>query len=72
VTRILVTGGVAANSRLRAAFESAANEERWTLLRADRRWCTDNAAMIGYVAVQRIRRGERSPLDVDANPGMHL
>jgi len=72
VTRVIVTGGVAANSGLRAAFEARAAVEGWTLLRADRRWCTDNAAMIGYVATQRLRRGERSPLDVDAHPGMRL
>ena len=70
--RVLVTGGVAANSRLRSAFEEAAESEGWELLSAERRWCTDNAAMIGYVAGQRLLRGERSPLDVDANPGMRL
>ncbi len=71
-SRIIVTGGVAANSRLRSAFEEAAASQGWELLRAERKWCTDNAAMIGYVAAQRLKRGERSPLDVDANPGMRF
>ncbi len=72
VDRVIVTGGVAANSRLRSAFAEAAEADGWTLVSAERRWCTDNASMIGYVAVQRMRRGERSALDVDANPAMRL
>lgn len=70
INRLVLTGGVAANSRLRAAFEGA--DAAWTLHVAERRYCTDNAAMIGYAALQRLRRGERSPLDVDAHPGLPL
>ena len=72
VNRVVLTGGVAANSRLRACMEAAATADGWTLLSAERRWCTDNAAMIGYVAGLRFRRGERSPLSVDADPGLQL
>jgi N6-L-threonylcarbamoyladenine synthase len=72
VERVVLTGGVAANSRLRDAFEAAAEQAGWTLHRAERRWCTDNAAMIGYVARLRLLQGERSPLDADASPGLSL
>ena len=72
VERVVLTGGVAANSRLRACFEEVAAREGWTLCRADLRWCTDNAAMIGYVARLRLLRGERSPLDVDASSSRTL
>ncbi len=72
VDRVVVTGGVAANSRLRGAFESAAADGGWTLHRAERRWCTDNAAMIGYAAGLRMERGERSGLELDASSGLGL
>ncbi len=72
VDRVVLTGGVAANSRLRACFQEAAGELGWTLHVAERRWCTDNAAMIGYAARLRLLRGDRSPLDVDARSNMPL
>lgn len=68
--RVIVTGGVAANSRLRSAFSEAAESEGWELCYPERRWCTDNASMIGYAAAQRLLRGERSSFALDANPGL--
>ena len=70
--RVVLTGGVAANSRLREAFGQTAATEGWTLHQAAREHCTDNAAMIGYAALLRLRRGETSALDVDASPGLAL
>jgi N6-L-threonylcarbamoyladenine synthase len=34
--------------------------------------CTDNAAMIACAGAYRLRRGERTPLDVAADPGLRL
>ena len=68
--RVVVTGGVAANSRLRAAFDQAAEERGWELHYPERQWCTDNATMIGYAAALRLQRGERSRLALDASPGL--
>jgi len=72
IRRVVVTGGVAANSRLRAAFADAAELDGWELFRPEMRFCTDNAAMIGYAAHLRLSRGERSPADVDVAPGLSL
>lgn len=72
VARIVLTGGVAANSRLRSAFAEAADQEGWTLHRPEMRHCTDNAAMIGYAGLLRLREGQTSSLDVDASPGLAL
>jgi len=72
VSRVVVTGGVAANSRLRSAFADAAEAEGWELHRPEMRFCTDNAGMIGYAAHLRLVRGERSPLDTDVAPGLSL
>jgi N6-L-threonylcarbamoyladenine synthase len=35
-------------------------------------YCGDNAAMIAFAAKLRLDRGERSGLDLDANPGLPL
>jgi len=72
ITRIAVTGGVAANSRLRSAFAEAAEKEGWELHRPEMRFCTDNAGMIGYVAALRMARGERSAPDLNVDPGFRL
>lgn len=72
IERVAVTGGVAANSRLRGAFADAAEVEGWELHRPEMRFCTDNAGMIGYVAALRMARGERSELDLNVAPGLRL
>lgn len=55
-----ITGGVSANSRLRAAAQEAAQREAATLALPPLRYCTDNAAMIGLAGLYRIRRGDFS------------
>ncbi|MCO4769078.1 MAG: tRNA (adenosine(37)-N6)-threonylcarbamoyltransferase complex transferase subunit TsaD [Deltaproteobacteria bacterium] len=72
VTRVVATGGVAANSRLRSAIAEMADKEGWEVHRPEMRFCTDNAGMIGYAAWLRLARGERSDLNVDVAPGLAL
>jgi N6-L-threonylcarbamoyladenine synthase len=69
VSRLCVGGGVAANSALRTALAEMAEVERLELVIPPLAWCTDNAAMAA-VAVERYRRGEFDPLDLDAVPGL--
>lgn len=61
VRRIVLTGGVAANSELRLRCEQIAARRGWTLAVPPLRYCTDNAAMIGLAAIIRLGRGEVSP-----------
>jgi N6-L-threonylcarbamoyladenine synthase len=65
--RLAVGGGVAANRCLRAALERVAAEEQAELFIPPLSLCTDNAAMAA-VTVEKWRRGEFAPLDLDALP----
>jgi N6-L-threonylcarbamoyladenine synthase len=50
VGRVVLSGGVACNSRLRSMAREAAAEEGVELFVAPPRLCTDNAAMLGRIA----------------------
>jgi N6-L-threonylcarbamoyladenine synthase len=57
VPRIVVGGGVAANSGLRSSFARAAAKHGVEVFIPALRNCTDNAAMIAYVGALRYREG---------------
>jgi N6-L-threonylcarbamoyladenine synthase len=57
VETILVTGGVAANSQLRAAFKERAKAKAMSVYFPSRTLSTDNAAMIAAAAYPRYLRG---------------
>lgn len=69
VNRLCVGGGVAANGALRRAMEAMCQAEGIELVVPPLNWCTDNAAMAAVV-VDRFRKGESDPLDIDAVPGL--
>ncbi len=57
VDHVVVSGGVAANSALRARFEEACRRAGKRLWIPPLRLCTDNGAMIAWVGWQRIKHG---------------
>ena len=59
---LVLVGGVAANRRLRRMMRERAVDEGLSFRVAPLRYCTDNAAMIGVAAVQRLRDGARSSI----------
>jgi N6-L-threonylcarbamoyladenine synthase len=72
VDTVLLGGGVVANSRLRDRIAEAGEAEGLRVLFPPLDLCTDNAAMIACVGSARLARGERSSLDIAADPNLRL
>jgi len=72
VSTIVLTGGVAANSRLRERLAQAAAAEGRQLFAPSLKYCTDNAAMIAMAGGWRLLGGERDSLDIDAEANLPL
>ena len=72
VRKILLGGGVVANTRLRERMTEEAKQRGIKLHFPPPLLCTDNAAMIASAGTFRLMRGERSPYEVAAEPGLSL
>lgn len=70
--KIAVAGGVAANSRIRADFQKAAEKEEVELFIPPLSLCGDNAAMIGCQAYYEYLAGVRGSSDLNAYANMEL
>lgn len=67
--KLVITGGVSANSRLRERIsELSAN---YQIVIPPIRYCTDNAAMIGYAGMLRLNRGERNDLSLGPSSSLY-
>jgi N6-L-threonylcarbamoyladenine synthase len=69
---ILVSGGVAANSQLRAAFEERAKAVGVDVFFPSHALSTDNAAMIAAAAYSRFRAGILADVTLNADPSLAL
>ncbi|MEZ5818873.1 MAG: tRNA (adenosine(37)-N6)-threonylcarbamoyltransferase complex transferase subunit TsaD [Hyphomicrobiaceae bacterium] len=79
---LVVSGGVAANLRLRAALKELADCKGWRLSLPPIALCTDNAAMVAWAGAERLHHDSRAsdpldtpararwPLDPDAAPAL--
>ncbi|MHB8877405.1 MAG: tRNA (adenosine(37)-N6)-threonylcarbamoyltransferase complex transferase subunit TsaD [Myxococcaceae bacterium] len=70
--KLVVCGGVAANSRLRALAKERADDRELELFLPPPRLCTDNGAMIALAGREAFRRGLRSELNLNADPAWRL
>lgn len=67
--RIVIGGGVIANSRFREKLKEEGGRKRLKIyFPLSLKLCTDNGAMIAGLAYQMLRRGKVSSLDLDIQP----
>ncbi len=65
---LVVAGGVAANLAVRAALERAAAARGFALAAPPIRLCTDNAVMVAWAGIERLRLGLTDDVDVRPRP----
>ena len=67
-TTLVVAGGVAANAHLRAALAALAETHGCRLVAPPRALCSDNAAMVAWAGIERLRLGLTDALDFAPRP----
>ncbi len=72
ISDITLSGGVAANSRLRSLMQEKLSESGGRLFFPDLKLCTDNAAMIAAAGFYRYRKNGPSEFNIDATPSLKL
>ena len=65
---LVVAGGVAANRAVRVALARVARARGVSLLAPPVRLCTDNAVMVAWTGIERLRMGWTDPLDHAPRP----
>ena len=64
IKEVAIGGGVAANSELRERVASEGRKRGWNTYIPERKFTTDNAAMIAIAGYFHYLAGERCPLDI--------
>ena len=70
VRDLVVSGGVACNSRLREKLMAKARDNGIRPFLPDARLCSDNGAMIAATAYHLLKKGARGGLDMNAIPNL--
>lgn len=70
--RIVLAGGVAANHRLRQKMIEESIKEKMKVFLPSPSFCTDNAAMVGVLGYEYLKRGIRSDLSLNAFSNLPL
>lgn len=70
--KLAIAGGVASNTAIRQAMETACRENGISFYRPSPVLCTDNAAMIGAAGYYDFCKGVRHGLDLNAVPNLKL
>lgn len=65
---LVVAGGVAANAAIRDALSGAAEASGFTLLAPPLRLCSDNAVMVAWAGIERLRLGLTDGMAVAPRP----
>jgi len=70
--RIVISGGVSANSRLRQRMREEGEQNGLRIFLPSLKLCTDNAAMIAFAGQWRLARGQRADLQLNASATLPL
>ncbi len=70
--RIVLSGGVAANQHLRQRMKEESSDRKLDVYLPSPSFCTDNAAMVGVVGYEYLKRGIRSPYSLNAFSNLPL
>ena len=70
--RLVISGGVSANLRLRQRLQEMVKKERAQVFYPRLEFCTDNGAMIAYAGCQRLLAGQHEDLIFNARPRWNL
>lgn len=68
IERFVMAGGVAANKYLRTEMELVCINKGMEIVLPPMNLCTDNAAMIGWAAIEGIRSSKLQPADLNFQP----
>lgn len=70
--KVVLAGGVAANTYIRKEFEKFSNKEEVKIYYPELKLCTDNAAMIAAAGYYEYISGNKAELDLNAVPNLKL
>lgn len=72
MTDIVIAGGVSANSELRERMEKECAQRGYKLYYPEKKYCGDNAAMVGAQAIHEYEAGHISGADLNAQATMSI
>ena len=72
LARIVIAGGVSANSRLRHRMTEEGEQGGMLVFLPSLKLCTDNAAMIAFAGAWRLANGQRASLQLNASATLPL
>lgn len=72
INRVVLAGGVSANSYIRARLEELGKKENLEMYFPELKLCTDNAAMIAAAGYYNYIKGKKSDLTLNAVPNLKL
>ena len=70
--KVVLAGGVSANSYIRKQFKELENKENIKIYYPELSLCTDNAAMIAVAGYYEYISGKKSELSLNAIPNLKL
>ena len=68
INRVVIGGGVAANSEIRRVLDDMSVSSDWEIFIPPFQYTTDNAAMIGIAAYYRLKKSQLGEMNQSVDP----